>query len=1138
VAEDLLVSCITPTYKRGRFLCRAIEYFARQDYPNRELIVIDDEENAASGPVAEAPGVRHIRLDERKSVGEKRNIGCRAAAGSIILHWDDDDWQAPWRISYQVRELLARGADICGLESEMYLNTTSGEAWRYVYAASARRWVAGNTLCYKRSFWEAHPFADVQVGEDIRFVSEAEPSRVWSLTDSSFIIGIIHPENVSPKHTKDRSWKAWPPAEAYRLMGDDRLFYGGSRGPRNEGEPQALVGVAKGVGDVLRSTPLVRVLRAQGYQVDVLIEADYGDTASLLEGAPEIRRILRTPPQGLEYDVAAFTFWAAKYARAVHSRRTLTFDRAKWLKHGDSFCVEEMARALGWTGSLPRPFAVPSTRQFDLPPGTIALHAGCKPDWPWKKWHGFDELARLLPRVALIGTPADEENSRTYFREKFNWPAHAVSFIGDLDLKDTAALLTQCAALVSNDSGLMHLAAALGLPTFGIFGVTSPAREALQLQNMFAVTKGLDCEPACREEAWGRRDCHRHLECLRTLSAGEVRQRLISVLPVDANQLKPTAVNSVATTMDRLTLVYHGHPFDATGYGAAARAYIHAMHRAGIEIAVRDMSRHSRQVRDELVESLAGRDFIPNFHLFHGIPPEWARDAFRLSNAIGMTVWETDTMPSPWRSALNHVVETWLPCDFNIAAFRPNLARPVFKLPHPVTPRTELPCAESVPGVRDDDFVVYSIFEWQERKFPEGQLAAFLRAFPRGGPVVYVLKSSASARETALRAVSELRRSTGSEARVEVQCEGWGEEQIEALHRRGDCYLSLHRGEGWGYPLFEAVCRGKPVVATAHSGPLEYLSEGAHELVRYSLVRVRQQYVYYNPRMNWAEPDVAQASEQLRGIYENREQARARAVEFSREVQRRYSLEAVGELARARLMELAARCRAGSNGHTAPAPARSLPPHPIPGDWYDADYFENGIKSNWSRGYRWKEFAGLFRDTAALLTSMLPGAHSFLDAGCAKGFLVRALRERGAEAWGFDCSPWAVEHAEPSAKPHLQQATTEQAAFDRTFDVVVAMDLLTGLTEEQVQGFLARARSWTNIGIFATIATEESLPPAGGNGDRDLSHVMRRGRGWWHERFLEAGWRQDPLHHALERAFQRHDLPRNMKWQVFLYSPK
>jgi ADP-heptose:LPS heptosyltransferase len=154
------------------------------------------------------------------------------------------------------------------------------------------------------------------------------------------------------------------------------------------------------------------------------------------------------------------------------------------------------------------------------------LHPGCKPDWPWKKWHGFDDLARRFPHVAIVGSPQDAENERTYFARPFAWPPHVHDFSGTLSLTDTAALISQCTALVANDSGLMHLGVALGVPTFGIFGITSPQRESIESPHMVAITKGLPCEPACRRLPWGRRDCEHHLKCLRTLAADDICERM------------------------------------------------------------------------------------------------------------------------------------------------------------------------------------------------------------------------------------------------------------------------------------------------------------------------------------------------------------------------------------------------------------------------------------------------------------------------------------------------------------------------------------------------------------------------------------------------------------------------------------
>jgi ADP-heptose:LPS heptosyltransferase len=1134
-----LVSCIMPTCERRRFVSQAIEYFKRQDYADRELLILDDGSDCIRDLVPDHPQIRYIRLDRRHTIGAKRNIACEQAAGDIILHWDDDDWYAPWRISYQVSQLLEHNYDLCGLDRLFYYQPSSQSAWEYIYSSGSRPWVAGNTLCYRKRVWQQRRFPEIDVAEDARFIWQLPAARVGRLENSGFIVGLIHPANVSPKVTAGAYWHARPVEKVLEMIGADATFYTGEAPPDR---PKALVAAARGIGDILRATPLIAVLHRQGYAVDFLIEPDYAEAAELFQGLPQIREVYyRTPAHqqlhdlaDQNYEVAAFTFWALPLQTLVRAKRTFVFDRNEWLRHGDPHCTKKIARELGWQDELPAPLAAGSGRNFDLKPGTVALHPGCKPDWPWKKWHGFDELARLLPEVVIVGTQSDLQNQTTYFQRDFAWPPHVRNYIGALNLRDTAALISQCAALVSNDSGIMHLGVALGTPTLGVFGITDPRREAMPAPNMFPITKELSCEPACRAQPFGRRDCEHHLECLKTLTPEEVRQRLDQVLQAPGRTRSAPRKESPA--VHKISLVYHGHVFDASGYGQAARGYIHALDRAGVELSVADLSGPHRQVRDSLVESLVGKAVQPDFHLFHGIPSIWAREAFRLSNAIGMTVWETDTMPTQWRNTLNHLLELWLPCDYNVQVFETKLSKPVFKLPHVALPPLEASPPQIASGLRiqPGDFVFYSIFEWQERKCPLGQIASYLRAFPDDGAHVFVLKSNPGAGDLARSTLEEARRQTGSSARVEIRCEAWSDVEIEGLHRRGDCYVSLHRGEGWCYPLFEAACHGTPVVATAYSGPLEYLKETPHQLVPYALTGVRQPYVFYNPRMRWAEPDFNEATRRLRWVYDNRDSARESARAAAAPLRERYTPEAVGELARERLDDLLKRTarprwqQLRSLRPTAPPP----PPSPIPGAWYDADYFEHGIKSNWDDGYNWSSFQGLFRDTASFLTAMFPEAESFLDAGCAKGFLVKCLRDAGKQAWGFDSSPWAVSHAVEASAPFLKLADAESAQWDRTFEITLAFDLFSHLSEEQAAAALARARAWTKVGLLAAIHLGD-----GAAAGRDLSHITLRNRAWWHELFLKSGWRKDPLHDVIERACQRHPLPARMGWQIFLYSP-
>jgi glycosyltransferase involved in cell wall biosynthesis len=214
-----LVSCIMPTANRRRFVPAAIAQFLAQDYPERELLVLDDGEDSVADLVPrDDPRVRYRRLERRLPLGAKRNLLCQEARGGIIAHWDDDDWYAPWRLSYQMQALAEQSADVCGLDRMLFLDPRHREAWEYVYPKGQQPWVYGATLCYRRAFWQRNPFPEINVGEDTRFVWSAGGARILALPDNRFFVGTIHDANTSPKQVRDARWRGVPVEEVLRVM--------------------------------------------------------------------------------------------------------------------------------------------------------------------------------------------------------------------------------------------------------------------------------------------------------------------------------------------------------------------------------------------------------------------------------------------------------------------------------------------------------------------------------------------------------------------------------------------------------------------------------------------------------------------------------------------------------------------------------------------------------------------------------------------------------------------------------------------------------------------------------------------------------------------------------------------------------
>jgi predicted O-methyltransferase YrrM len=226
-AAQPLVSCLMPTANRRAFVPLAIGYFLRQDYPNRELIVLDDGEDSVADLIPDDPRIRYLRMEERHTMGAKHNQGCRLARGEIIAHWDDDDWFATSRLSYQVSELLQQPQmTLTGLSRLLFYSPGADRAWEYAYPSAQLPWVCGSTFCYRKTFWERHPFPDMNEGADTVFVWGLNgDARVLALSDHRWLVGMIHSHNTSPKRTDGADWHPLPAEEIHDLLGTDISLY-------------------------------------------------------------------------------------------------------------------------------------------------------------------------------------------------------------------------------------------------------------------------------------------------------------------------------------------------------------------------------------------------------------------------------------------------------------------------------------------------------------------------------------------------------------------------------------------------------------------------------------------------------------------------------------------------------------------------------------------------------------------------------------------------------------------------------------------------------------------------------------------------------------------------------------------------
>ena len=210
------------TSERRDFVWRSIKYFLRQDYENKELLIVD-EEPSLTLPISH-PQIRHITLPSKRTLGAKRNFCVEAARGDLIMHWDDDDWMAPNRISYQVASLLREEAEVCGLRRMLFYEPRTSNVWLYEYPEGQQPWLAGGSLLYTKGFWRRAPFPDIQVASDTRFIWAQQLDKRAVPADHTFYVALIHSGNTSAKNCAGPYWTMWR-GDLAAVMGEDLKLY-------------------------------------------------------------------------------------------------------------------------------------------------------------------------------------------------------------------------------------------------------------------------------------------------------------------------------------------------------------------------------------------------------------------------------------------------------------------------------------------------------------------------------------------------------------------------------------------------------------------------------------------------------------------------------------------------------------------------------------------------------------------------------------------------------------------------------------------------------------------------------------------------------------------------------------------------
>jgi hypothetical protein len=374
--------------------------------------------------------------------------------------------------------------------------------------------------------------------------------------------------------------------------------------------------------------------------------------------------------------------------------------------------------------------------------------------------------------------------------------------------------------------------------------------------------------------------------------------------------LDPRLFLPVQLEKDPRDVSYVGYLKSDMGLAQAARGHIAALRKVGIEPRLVDVSHHIASSSSE--SSLSGvvsRDLadtkVTIVEVNAEALPEIMKSLDFGQNApstyrVGVWAWETLDFPDKWSDRFQYLDEIWCGSDFIARSIAQKSPIPVVSMPYCVE------CPDVEPDKKafdlsEEEFVflfTFDFWSFAERKNPFGTIAAFRQAFSVDEPVRLLIKSMNGSR-----CLEEFESIKQAAAGLKVTFIDGALDTLERFRLLASCdaYVSLHRAEGFGYGMAEAMAYGKPVVATGWSGNMEFTSPWNSFLVDFSLARLGEDSGVFSKETLWPMPDLDDAARQMRLVWQNKELRDKVGQRAKREIRENFGPEAVGRLMKQRL---------------------------------------------------------------------------------------------------------------------------------------------------------------------------------------------------------------------------------------------
>ena len=366
------------------------------------------------------------------------------------------------------------------------------------------------------------------------------------------------------------------------------------------------------------------------------------------------------------------------------------------------------------------------------------------------------------------------------------------------------------------------------------------------------------------------------------------RKRLSRVLRRWIRKAKFPILRVVWPIRQKKGVLFIGYTNPAIGLSEDFRGLISSVADSGMPIAIHPYKTatrtHAQQPFMPELEDRRGRYDIHVIgltplrlpQLFDRVDPV----LFRGSYIVQRVFWELAKAPAEWKQTLGGIDELWAPNRFVADAFRDIFGGPITVVPPFVNVDFAKVVGCGASGMPPGRFRFFFSFDYHSRprrKNPLGVIEAFRKAFPDDKTDVGLVIKSVGEPTPFRQAKEEIERACAEDSRITLIHKAMSRGELLGLMQACDCYVSLHRGEGFGLGMVEAMKFGKPVIATDYSGSKDFLGEETGFPVRYTLRPLEPGEYIFGEGQVWAEPDLDHAAERMREVAGNAELRNARA---------------------------------------------------------------------------------------------------------------------------------------------------------------------------------------------------------------------------------------------------------------------